>query len=272
MIPDVSQRSLQDLISLGGRTALVTGGASGIGFAVAKRLAQAGAFTFIADINEPAAQQAAKRLQDEGLKAAGIFIDVASNESIIDTADAVVYQTGKLNIWVNMAGIFSIQDTFDMTEAQWLKVIGVNLTGTFLASREAARRMIALGNTGVIINAHATAAYKIPYPGLSHYIASMGGIESLTRSLAMEFGPFNIHVLAVSPTITIKEEMQAQKAALTRAFSNGGGPQELYGNRLPLRRIAVPDDIARVVLFCASDLSLIMTGGVLAADAGDSIC
>jgi len=94
----------------------------------------------------------------------------------------------------------------------------------------------------------------------------------MTRALALEFGPHNIRVLSVAPTLTRTEGTLAQKPQFEAAMGNSGDAHELYGSRLPLGRIARPDDIARVVLFCASDLSLMMTGSVLSVDGGDLVC
>jgi NAD(P)-dependent dehydrogenase (short-subunit alcohol dehydrogenase family) len=129
--------------------------------------------------------------------------------------------------------------------------------------------MIDAGKGGVIINIQSTTTQKVPAPGFSHYVASKGGIEALTKSLAVELGGHGIRVLSISPTMVATPGMMQQKPVLTEAFGNAGDPHILYGSRLPLGRIATEDEIGRVALFLASDLSAIMTGSVIAADAGD---
>jgi NAD(P)-dependent dehydrogenase (short-subunit alcohol dehydrogenase family) len=148
-------------------------------------------------------------------------------------------------------------------------MIGINLTGTFHGARAVARRMIDAGKGGVTINIQSTTTQKVPAPGFSHYVASKGGIGALTKSLAVELGPHGIRVLSISPTMVATPGMLEQKPVLTEAFGNVGDPHVLNGSRLPLGRIATEDEIGRVALFLASDLAAIMTGSVVAADAGD---
>lgn len=270
-IADVSKNPLADLVSLKGRVAVVTGAAAGIGNACARRLAEAGAAVVIADLNGERAEAAAAALRDGGAQAAAVQVNVADQASVSAAADAAVRSFGGLHIWANCAGIYPIHDTLEMAEADWDTVLGVNLKGSFFGAREAAKRMIAADAPGVVINIHSTTAHKIPSPGLAHYIASKGAVESLTRALALELGPKGVRVLAVSPTMVATEGMMEQKPMLTEAFGNIGDPHIIYGSRLPLGRIGTPDDIARVVLFAASDLALIMTGSILFADAGDLV-
>jgi NAD(P)-dependent dehydrogenase (short-subunit alcohol dehydrogenase family) len=135
------------------------------------------------------------------------------------------------------------------------------------AAREAARAMVARNAGGVIVNVSSTAAYRAAAPGAAHYVASKFGVRGLTQALAVELGPHGIRVLAVAPTVTSTPGLEAQREALRSA----GFALEELGADLPLRRVAVPDDIARVVLFCSSDLSLLMTGSTLLVDAGELV-
>ncbi len=126
-------------------------------------------------------------------------------------------------------------------------------------------RWSAVGRGGVIVNISSTAAYRAAGPGVAHYVASKFGVRGLTQSLAVELGVHGIRVLAVAPTVTLTPGLEAERASLEAA----GFALDELGAHLPLGRVAVPDDVARVVLFCASDLSLLMTGSTLAVDAGE---
>lgn len=269
--PDLSSTPLTDLISLGGRTAVITGAGAGIGRAVALRLSEAGANILVADIDEKRGQQTVRDIAGRGGKAAYARTDTADPDSITAAGAAAIDTFGGLDIWVNVAGIYPVQPALEMTAAQWQRVIDINLSGVFFGAQAAARAMTAAGHGGVIVNFHSTTAYKVPAPGLAHYIASKGGVEALTRALAQEFGPSGIRVLAVSPTMTGTDGMLEQKPDLTHAFGDIGDPWILYGSRLPLGRIAMPDDVARIVLLAVSDLASFMTGSVLLADGGDAV-
>lgn len=271
-VPDVSQRSIRELISLKDRRAVVTGGAKGIGLAISKRLAEAGAAVTIGDIDTPAAEAAAKLFSKElEVKMFGHRLDVTDSASVKTLVNFAVEGMGGIDIWVNNAGIYPTKLVVDMTDQDWDKVLDVNLRGTFIGAREAAKQMIAGGKGGVIINLASTAGFQAGGPGLAHYVASKHGVRGLTKSLAVEFGPYGIRVLALAPTlidtpgITVLRE-QAKQAA-------GGAPigdlLEQLASREPLGRAGVPDDVARVALFCASDLSMLMTGSTLLVDAGD---
>jgi NAD(P)-dependent dehydrogenase (short-subunit alcohol dehydrogenase family) len=152
-----------------------------------------------------------------------------------------------------------------MTDDTWDQVMEVNLRGVFSGSREAARRMIGAGRGGVIINVVSTAGFRGVAPGVSAYVASKHGVRGLTRQLAIELAPHDIRVLGVAPTFCTTEGNTAALAELSARI----------GTEIPatltsrLGRVGVPDDIARVVLFCASDMSLFMTGSTLLADAGE---
>jgi NAD(P)-dependent dehydrogenase (short-subunit alcohol dehydrogenase family) len=274
-VPNLDLLPIRDLISLEGRVAVVTGGAKGIGFGIARRFAEAGASVLLADLDDKLGPASARELADAyGVAALYRRVDVRSASDVDAAADAAVSELGGLDIWGNIAGVYPVQaDEFQtaaaMSDATWERTIGINLTGTFHGARAAARRMIEAGSPGVIINVQSTTTQKVPAPGFAHYVASKGGIEALTKSLAVELGPHGIRVLSISPTMVGTPGMTAQKPVLTEAFGNNGDPWLLYGSRLPLGRIATEDDIARVALFLESDLSSIMTGSVVAADAGD---
>jgi NAD(P)-dependent dehydrogenase (short-subunit alcohol dehydrogenase family) len=263
-IRDASTVRLAELLLLSGRVAVVTGGARGIGRACCARLAEAGAAVVVADADGEAARAAAESL---GERASAAEVDVRDEEALGALAGHVLASAGRLDAWVNAAGIYPTAPLLELEGADWDLVLDVNLRGTFLGAREAARAMIAGGGEGVIVNVSSTAAHRIDAPGAAHYAASKFGVRGLTQALAVELGPHRIRVLCVAPTVTLTPGLETQRAALERA----GFVLDELGPKLPLGRVAVPDDVARVVLFCVSDLSLLMTGSTLAVDAGELV-
>jgi NAD(P)-dependent dehydrogenase (short-subunit alcohol dehydrogenase family) len=262
-VRDASGSALAELVSLSGRVAVVTGGARGIGRACCARLAEAGATVLVADADAEAARDAASAI---GTGAVGVEVDVRDAASVRALVEHALARLGRVDVWVNAAGIYPTSPLLELSEEDWNLVLDVNLRGTFIGAREAGRAMIA-GGGGVIVNVSSTAAYRASAPGAAHYVASKFGVRGLTRALAVELGPHRIRVLAVAPTVTLTPGLDAQRSSLRAA----GFALEELGPRLPLGRVAVPDDVARVVLFCASDLSLLMTGSTLLVDAGELV-
>lgn len=265
-IADVSDVPLGDLLSLKGRGAVVTGGAQGLGRGIARRVAEAGADLLIGDLNLALAETVAKELSDayDG-KVIAAHLDVADSASVSAIADRAVSEFGSLDVWVNNAGIYPNIHLLDMTDEVWNQVMDINLRGTFAGCREAARRMIDAGKGGVIVNVASTAAFGGVAPGVVAYVSSKHGVAGMTKQLAIELAPKNIRVLGVAPTFCDTEGNTRALAELS----------ERVGKEIPatmtsrLGRIGTPDDIGRVVLFCASDMAIFMTGSTLLVDAGE---
>jgi NAD(P)-dependent dehydrogenase (short-subunit alcohol dehydrogenase family) len=265
-IADVSENCLSDLISLAGRRAIVTGGAQGLGKAIARRLAEAGASVLIGDLKQDLAQSAAEELSRRfRTNVIATHLDVAVTSSILSAVDLAVSQLGGIDIWVNNAGVYPNIELLQMTDAIWDQVMDVNVRGVFASSREAARHMIAAGHSGVIINVVSTAGFKGVAPGISAYVASKHGVRGLIKQMAIELAPHDIRVLGVAPTFC---KTEGNMAALAELSARVGSeiPATLTSR---LGRVGVPDDIGRVVLFCASDMSIFMTGSTLLVDAGE---
>jgi NAD(P)-dependent dehydrogenase (short-subunit alcohol dehydrogenase family) len=266
-IADVSERSVAELVSLSGRRAVVTGGAQGLGKAIARRLAEAGASVLIGDLQLDLARKAADELSRlYGGRAMAILLDVSDSKSVIAAAEVARMDLGGIDIWVNNAGIYPNVGLLEMTDELWDRVMEVNLRGVFAGAREAARCMVASGRGGVIINVVSTAGFKGVAPGVAAYVASKHGVRGLTRQLAIELAPHAIRVLGVAPTFCTTEGNMAALAKLSGRV--GLEIPATFSSRLG--RIGVPDDIGRIVLFCASDLALFMTGSTLLADAGET--
>jgi NAD(P)-dependent dehydrogenase (short-subunit alcohol dehydrogenase family) len=244
----------------------VTGGAKGLGRSIALRLAEARASVVIGDIDEGAAQAMADELTTVfGTTAIAIRLDVTDTASINSMADRAVAELGGIDIWVNNAGVYPSTPLLAMTDDDWDKVLNINLRGTFIGCREAARRMLSANRGGVIINLSSVAGLRGRAAGVSHYVASKHGVIGLTRQLAVELAPHGIRVLAVAPTTILTPGVEA--AMGTGVVDAGSDLADVLTR--PLGRAGLPDDVARVVLFCASDLSIFMTGSSLLVDAGE---
>lgn len=272
--PDVSETPLADLLSLAGRRAVVTGGAQGLGKAIAVRLAEAGADLLIVDLHEDAARTAADELHARfGVTALGARADVSDAASVAAAADLAATELGGIDVWVNNAGVFPNAPVLEMDDETWDRVFAVNARGVFLGAREAARRMTADGSGGVIVNIVSTAGVQVAFPGMSAYVSSKHAALGLTKSLAVDLAPLGVRVLGVAPSFVPTEGNLAVAAAAAEAAAAAGVelPKLDVMNQSLIGRFGTPDDIARVVLFAASDLSMIMTGSTLLADAGETL-
>ena len=267
-IADVSGQSITELLSLQGRVAVVTGAARGIGRASAARLAEAGAAVVVADVDGNLADQVATEIAEQhGAVTRAQRADVRDAgevEALVETASEL---GDGIDIFVNNAGIYPSTAFLDISHEEWDRVLDTNVRGMFLCSQAVGRRMVARG-TGVIVNVASTAAVKTG-AGVAHYITSKHAVVGLTRATAVEFGPAGVRVLAVAPSMTQTEGRDAFMASVTAP-----GMEEFVKEmeaRTPLGRIGVADDVARVVLFCASDMSMLMTGSTLMVDSGEGI-
>ncbi|AXG82021.1 SDR family NAD(P)-dependent oxidoreductase [Streptomyces paludis] len=272
--PDVSNAPISELISLRGRCAVITGGAQGLGKAIAARFAEAGADLLLLDLDEERAHAAAEQLATRyGVKGLGARADISDTEAVATAADLAVAELGGIDIWVNNAGLFPNAPALEMPDVMWDQVFAVNSRGVFLGSREAARRMSAGGKGGVIVNTISTAGFQVAFPGMAAYVASKHAARGLTKSLAVDLAPLGIRVLGVAPSYVPTEGniAAAREAAEAAALAGVEIPPVDVMTQSRIGRLGTPDDIARVVLFAASDLSLIMTGSTLLADAGETL-
>ncbi|HEX7858536.1 MAG TPA: SDR family oxidoreductase [Sphingobium sp.] len=264
-VADVSTRTVAEIVSLAGRRAVVTGGAQGLGKAIARRLAEAGASVLIGDVDRDIAQATADDFTHSyGTTVLATYMDVTDSASIVAAADLAVDRLGGLDIWVNNAGVYPSVPILETTDEIWDEVMAVNLRGLFVGSREAARRMIVAGGGGVIVNVASLAGFSGVSPGLAAYATSKHGVRGTTRQMALELAPHDIRVLGVAPSHARTERTAAAIAADPELLAQ---IPSLSSSRLG--RVGVPDDIGRVVLFCASDMAMFMTGSTLLVDAGE---
>lgn len=262
-VPDHSTTPLADLVSLAGRAAVVTGAARGIGAGVAARLAEAGAEVVLADLDADAAALRAKEVEAaHGRRTVGARVDVADETSVTALAELAVERLGRLDIWVNNAGIFPhTGPVVDADAAGFERVMAVNVSGAFVGAREAARRM---PEGGSIVNLASITGFGAR-AGLTAYSTSKHAVVGLTRNLAKDMAPLGVRVNAVAPGLIVTPGLLGGSAGETRSA-------DALASRTPapLGRHGVPDDVARVVLFLVSDLAAFVSGAVIVVDAADT--
>lgn len=250
------------LFSLDNKVAIVTGAGMGIGHAIARYFASAGARVVIADRNQEAADRVCRELVAGGAQALTLHTDVSDETNVQATMRQTIERFGSIDILVNDAGIFPSKLIAEMSLADWERVQDVNLRGTFLCLREAALQMRKQGRGGRIINISSIDSLHPSMPGLAHYDASKGGVNMLTRSAALEFGRDKITVNAVLPGMIATEGV----AAMSQGAATDAA--DLFSKRVVLGRTGQPEDVAACVLFLASEAGSYITGQTLVVDGG----
>ena len=250
-----------DLFDLRGKKALVTGGAMGIGRACATALAMGGADVAIVDLNETAGTKTAEALQRFGIDATFIQCDVTDKAQVQQMVNTVVKRFGRLDIAVNNAGLYIHGSDQEQPKADWDKVIGLNLTGTWLCCQAEATQMIKQTSTeGKIINMASMAATISCSNG--SYDASKAGVKHLTRTLAAQWGRYNINVNSISPGYVV-----ASMGATSRSVEERQRIRELT----PMGYVQRLEDLHGPMLFLASKASDFMTGQDLLVDGGHTL-
>ena len=267
--PDAySEAPLADLLDLNGKTALVTGAAQGFGFAAARRLAEAGAAVLLTDRRGDAVEAAAGRLSQYGERVSWAAGDVSVPADVDALVAAAVERFGSLDVLVNNAAAYFNVRIDEMPLEGFAGVLDVNVNGAFWCARQAARRMIAQGSGGVIVNVTSIDALHPTSQGMSHYTTSKHALWGLTKCLALELGPHGVRTNAVAPGPSLTEgAIEYIKAGAPEGIDVERQWAEASG-RVPMRRWADPDEIGRVVVFLASDLSAYLNGAQIVVDGG----
>jgi 2-deoxy-D-gluconate 3-dehydrogenase len=260
---------VQKLLDFSGKTAIVTGGAAGIGWGISSRLAEAGANVLVADINDESAQQAKRALLAKGGRAEAIRADVSDEADVDAMVAKAVTVFGGVDILVNNAGIYPSILLMNMTVHDFDRVLAVNLKSVFLCTKKIGQQMIAQGRGGKIVNITSIDALHPSSAGLAHYDASKHGVWGFTKNAALELAPYGIWVNAVAPGgVATQGTAAAQKNAQVPKGFDMGKMMEQFVARLPMKRLGVPDDIGKAVLFLASDMASYMTGSQVIVDGG----
>ena len=253
--------TITELVDLSGKTAIVTGGAMGIGAGIVARLHEAGAAILIADLDLDTGLALAEQLN--GVRAGSalaVQTDVSRRAETDAMVAAAVERFGGLDILVNNAGVYPFAPFLEIDAELFEHVLRVNLFGVFSATQAAARQMIAQGRGGKIINVSSIDALHPSMVGLAHYDASKHGVWGLTKNVALELAEHGIAVNAIAP------------GAIATPGATGGAldPDMLRETeqRIPMHRMGLPDDMGRVALFLASGLSSYLTGSQIVADGG----
>jgi NAD(P)-dependent dehydrogenase (short-subunit alcohol dehydrogenase family) len=238
---------------LQGKVAVITGGASGIGAATARLFVSEGAKVVLVDLNEEKGKAFEQELKE--LNAGALFVkaNITSEEEVADVFKQAVETFGKVDVVFNNAGIGRVHSSHDLEYSEWRNTVNVDLDGVFLVAREAIREMLKTGG-GAIVNTASMYGW-VGSPGSAAYNAAKGGVINLTRSLALEYAEQNIRINALCPgfidTPIIPEEMKQTLAGIT-----------------PMKRLGKAEEMAKAVLFMASEDSTFMTGNTLTVDGG----
>jgi NAD(P)-dependent dehydrogenase (short-subunit alcohol dehydrogenase family) len=254
---------------LEGRTVVVTGAGGGMGRGIAEAAAEAGAQVVIGDLALDGVQETARRIETGGGRALPLVLDVTDPESVATAIAQSVRTLGRLDGWVNNAGLLRMDAALDLAAADWEAQMRVNVSGLFSCCQIVARQLVAQGEGGAIVNV-ASNAGKVGYPNMAGYNAGKAAVINLTRSLAAEWAPHRINVNAVCPG-GVETPMLAAVAEWITA-RHGGDPKELVQRMVPaqLGRHIQPIEVGRVVAFLLSDAAAIIRGQSINVDGGDT--
>jgi NAD(P)-dependent dehydrogenase (short-subunit alcohol dehydrogenase family) len=257
----MTEPTFAELLSFDGRVAVVTGAASGIGAACARRFAELGASLVLVDRDGVHLAEIAGSLPGS----IAVPVDLTDSDAPAKVVTDALAAFDRIDVLVNGAGIFPHHSTLEMSVDDWDAVIGLNLRATFTMAQACAREMVERG--GAIVNI-ASASATQPRPGMAAYAASKGGVVSLTRSLALDLGP-TVRVNAVAPgPIT---DTKGARTSLPVDDDEADAALAAYGSAIPLKRTGRADEVARLIVFLASPAASYITAEVVSIDGGRSL-
>jgi len=238
---------------------VITGAGRGLGLGMARRFAQAGAHAVLADIDVTAAKDAAERLRKEGLSASSDALDVRDPAQSLGLVDKIVRDRGRIDVWVNNAGVARIGAAETMSCSDWNESISVMLSGVFYCSQAVGRRMLVQGK-GVIVNIASVDGLKA-IEGRAAYCTAKAGVIMLTQVLGIEWAKRGVRVVGIAPGVVMTE-------LVAKVIADGWASSEVYERRTPMRRLGTIEDIAEAALFLASDDASYVTAETLRVDGG----
>lgn len=245
-----------------GKVICVTGAGRGIGQAIARAFAEAGGRVCINDIDSTSAEQAAADLSRAGADAFASVCDVSDPAAVASMFESIDQRWGRIDVLVNNAGIEPVHSIFDHPLAEWQRTLDVNLTGAFLCTQEAARRMREQDG-GVILNIASIAGKSQPLYLRSAYAASKAGLVGFTKEAAREFAPFGIRVIAVCPGVIV--------TPMTEHLRDDERQMARWRSEIPLGRLGEADEVAGLCLWLASDAASYVTGAAWHVDGGKNM-
>ena len=251
---------MKDMFKLDGKIAIVTGGAGGIGEALARGLGLHGATVVVSSRNKEAIEKVAKMITEEsGHEAMAVTSDVTDEASVQKLADTVVKKYGKIDILVNAMGMNIKRDAFEYPMEDWDKIFEVNVKGTMIACKIIGRVMRDQ-KRGAIVNLSSVRGIRGYTGGNTGYCATKGAVELITKALALEWAPHNIRVNALGPALVITPG--------TKHIAENPELAKKYAAAVPLGRIGMPEDMAGAVIFLASDAAAFVSGQTIYVDGG----
>jgi gluconate 5-dehydrogenase len=256
---------MTDLFDLTGKVAVVTGGAGGIGIALAKGLADAGADVVVTSRQLDHLEPVAADIKAKGRKSMAVSVDVTDEKSVQAMVDTVIKKFGKIDILVNAHGLAIRKPAETFPREDFQKVMDINSVGTFLTCQAVGREMIKQGGGRIINLSSVRGRYGLP-ANYAAYCASKGAVDTLTRTLACEWAKHNVLVNAVAPTIVETPLTMTPESLLNPEFAR------TMKARIPMGKWALPEDIVGATIFFASPASSFITGQILYIDGGVTTC
>jgi gluconate 5-dehydrogenase len=252
---------MKDMFRLDDKVALVMGGAGGIGEALSEGLSAQGAKVVISSRKQAVIDEAAAKIQAKtGNEVIGITSDVTNEESVAELVRKVVAKYGTIDILVNAMGLNLKRDAFEYPMEDWRQLMDINITGTMIACKQVGQQVFKAKKAGKIINLSSVRGISGKAGGNVGYSATKGAVQMITKSLALEWAPYNINVNAIGPALVITQG--------TIHIKNDPALAEQYRKGVPLGRLGMPEDMAGACIFLASEASSFVTGQTIFVDGG----